>query len=84
MRTMQAGKYFEFGVRFAWDNIERNVGKDITDVYEEVLILVRPIHYISADMPASPSCIETQMENDQINKEKPWLESSFQRRLRLF
>ena len=44
MRTMQAGKYFEFGVRFAWDNIERNVGKDITDVYEEVLILVRPIH----------------------------------------
>lgn len=52
MRTVQTGEYTGFGAYFAWDNIERYIGKNITDVRDESLISASPIHYISNDMPS--------------------------------
>ena len=51
MRTVQNGEYTGFGASFAWSNIERYIGKTITDINDEALILASPVHYISEDMP---------------------------------
>lgn len=51
MRTVQSGEYTGFGANFAWENIERYVGKTITDVNDSALINASPVNYISADMP---------------------------------
>lgn len=51
MRTIQAGEYTGFGAEFAWENIERYVGKHIQDVKDECLVQASPIQYISPNMP---------------------------------
>lgn len=51
MRTVQAREYTGFGANFAWSNIERYVGKKISDVNDIVLVEANPIHYVSSDMP---------------------------------
>lgn len=51
MRTVQSGEYTGFGADFAWQNIERYVGKTITDVSDSVLINASPVNYISEGMP---------------------------------
>ena len=51
MRTVQSGEYTGFGAQFAWENIERYIGKTITDVSDPALLEASPIHYIHEDMP---------------------------------
>ena len=51
MRTVETGEYTGFGANFAWENIERYVGKTITNTSDETLVLASPVHYISEDMP---------------------------------
>ena len=51
MRTVRDGEYAGFGANFAWSNIERYIGKSITDVNDSALINASPIKYVSADMP---------------------------------
>ena len=51
MRTVQEGEYTGFGAEFAWENIERYIGKSITDTSDESLVLASPIHYVSENMP---------------------------------
>lgn len=51
MRTVQSGEYTGFGAQFAWENIERYIGKTITDVNDQALVQASPIHYIHEDMP---------------------------------
>lgn len=51
MRTVQDGEYTGFGAEFAWNNIERYIGKKITDVKEEALVAASPVQYVTQDMP---------------------------------
>lgn len=51
MRTIQTGEYSGFGADFAWSNIERYVGKKITDISDDILISASPISYINKNMP---------------------------------
>lgn len=51
MRTVQAGEYTGFGASFAWDNIQRYVGKTITDPADPTLVAASPVQYVSAEMP---------------------------------
>lgn len=51
MRTVQTGEYSGFGADFAWSNIERYVGKNITDTSDNTLISASPVSYINKDMP---------------------------------
>ena len=51
MRTVESGEYTGFGADFAWENIERYMGKKITDTADPELSLASPIHYVSEEMP---------------------------------
>ena len=51
MRTVQAGEYTGFGATFAWSNIERYVGKTITDPADPALVAASPVQYVPAEMP---------------------------------
>lgn len=51
MRTVESGEYIGFGAEFAWEIIERYMGKKITDTADPALAEASPIHYISEHMP---------------------------------
>ena len=51
MRTVENGEYTGFGAEFAWENIERYMGKKITDTADPALTEASPIHYISENIP---------------------------------